>query len=986
MVAKPLKPGTGSADKVVQFTHAVKNQQLFQAKAPTISQRWRRFCIYGKQPAAQTGNRFQGNTMAKPDYYEPTDCDTHDKGAPKFCKKSEPGEGAERSCAYDGARVVLMPITDVIHLVHGPIACAGNSWDNRGARSSGSQLYRQGFTTEILENDVVFGGEKKLYRAILELAERYRPKAIFVYATCVTSMTGDDIEAVCKAAREKTDIPLIPVNTPGFIGDKNIGNRLAGEVLFKYVIGSAEPPHLNTEAGPNYDINLIGEYNIAGDLWGMLPLFDRLGIRVLSCFSGDARFDDLRYAHRAKLNVIICSKSLTNLAKKMQKRYGMPYLEESFYGMTDTAKALRNIARELDDAVGGLEKRVMQERVESLIEEEEAACRERLAPYRQRLAGKRAVLFTGGVKTWSMVNALRELGVEILAAGTQNSTLEDFYRMKALMHRDAAIIDDTSSAGLLKVMYEKMPDLIVAGGKTKFLALKTRTPFLDINHGRSHPYAGYEGMVTFAKQLDLTVNNPIWPVLNGKSPWEKVVTELCMDVEAIRCGSGGCEQKARFSDESEIKAPIKNVTVNPQKNSPALGATLAYLGIDRMLGLLHGAQGCSTFIRLQLSRHFKEPIALNSTSMSEDSAIFGGWENLKKGLKKVIEKFEPGVVGVMTSGLTETMGDDVASAIVHFRRENPQLCDVPVIHASTPDYCGSLQEGYAAAVEAIISTLAEGGDPCAGQINILPGAFLTPADVEEVKEICEAFGLDPLVIPDISCALDGHVDETVSALSTGGVTVERIRRAGRSCATLFIGDSLEKAARTLSGKFGVHAYGLQSITGIGESDMLMETLSVISGRPVPERYRRHRSRLVDAMVDSHYQFGNKKVTLALEGDLLKVMTRFLAGMGCRIQAAISATRVRGLDSLPAKRIFVGDLDDLQEAGAGSDLLVANSNGRQAAAKLGGIPLLRAGLPVFDRLGSHQKMWVGYRGSMNLLFETANIFQANAKEAQKLAHN
>ncbi|HEX2770395.1 MAG TPA: nitrogenase iron-molybdenum cofactor biosynthesis protein NifE, partial [Geobacteraceae bacterium] len=624
--------------------------------------------------------------MARPDYYDAPECETHDKGAPKFCKKSEPGEGTERSCAYDGARVVLMPITDVIHLVHGPIACAGNSWDNRGARSSGPQLYRRGFTTEMLENDVVFGGEKKLYKAILDVAGRYpEAKAVFVYATCVTAMTGDDIEAVCKAAQEKVAIPLIPVNTPGFIGDKNIGNRLAGEVLFKHVIGTAEPEHTT-----DYDINLIGEYNIAGDLWGMLPLFDRLGIRVLSCFSGDARFEELRYAHRAKLNVIICSKSLTNLAKKMQKNYGMPYLEESFYGMTDTAKALRNIARELDNTVNGLEKRTMQDRVERLIEDEEGKCRERIAPYRVRLEGKRAVLFTGGVKTWSMVNALRELGVEILAAGTQNSTLEDFYRMKALMHKDARIIEDTSTAGLLQVMYEKMPDLIVAGGKTKFLALKTRTPFLDINHGRSHPYAGYDGMVTFASQLDLTVNNPIWPVLNSRAPWEKMIDEVNADVE--RAASHAAAHLGEELKESRVKVPTKSATVNPQKNSPALGATLAYLGIDRMLGLLHGAQGCSTFIRLQLSRHFKESIPLNSTSMSEDTAIFGGWENLKKGIKRVIEKFGPEVVGIMTSGLTETMGDDVRSAIAHYRQENPEHAEIPIIHAATPDYCGSLQE------------------------------------------------------------------------------------------------------------------------------------------------------------------------------------------------------------------------------------------------------------------------------------------------------
>ncbi|MBU5637574.1 bifunctional nitrogenase iron-molybdenum cofactor biosynthesis protein NifEN [Geomonas sp. Red69] len=918
--------------------------------------------------------------MAKPDWYDTTDCDTHDAGAPKFCKKSEPGEGTERSCAYDGARVVLMPITDVIHLVHGPIACAGNSWDNRGARSSDSQIYRRGFTTEMLQNDVIFGGEKKLYRAIQELAGRYpEAKAIFVYATCVTSMTGDDIETVCKAAADKVSVPVIPVNTPGFIGDKNIGNRLAGETLFKYVIGTAEPEYTT-----DYDINLIGEYNIAGDLWGMLPLFDQLGIRVLSCISGDSKFEDLRYAHRAKLNIIVCSKSLTNLAKKMQKNYGIPYLEESFYGMTDVAKALRDIARELDARVSGLEKSVMQDRVERLIEESESACRAELAPYRARLEGKRAVLFTGGVKTWSMVNALAELGVEILAAGTQNSTLEDFYRMKALMHEDASIITDTSTAGLLSVMYDKLPDLIVAGGKTKYLALKTKTPFLDINHGRSHPYAGYAGMVTFAKQLDLTVNNPIWPALNGKAPWEKNAAALETDL-ALSTGHAA-RLAAMDMKESRVKVPTKNATVNPQKNSPALGATLAYLGIDGMLGLLHGAQGCSTFIRLQLSRHFKESIALNSTSMSEDAAIFGGWENVKAGLNRVMEKFKPAVVGVMTTGLTETMGDDVRSAIVQFREAHPEHADIPVIHASTPDYCGSMQEGYAAAVEAIVATVPQGGIAIPTQVNILPGCHLTPAEVEEISEICRAFGLDPLVVPDISNALDGHIDATVSALSIGGVSVERIKAAGSSVATLYFGDSLADAAGILGERFGIPSYGFMSITGLVESDLLMTTLSAVSGRPAPEKFRRWRSRLMDAMVDCHYQFGQKKVALALEADHLKGMTTFLASLGCDIHVAIAATRTRGLDLLPVENLFVGDLEDLEQTAAGADLLVANSNGRQAAKKLGIGAHLRTGMPVFDRLGAHHKMWVGYQGTLNLIFELANIFQANAKEAQKLAHN
>jgi nitrogenase molybdenum-cofactor synthesis protein NifE len=332
------------------------------------------------------------------------------------------------------------------------------------------------------------------------------------------------------------------------------------------------------------------------------------------------------------------------------------------------------------------------------------------------------------------------------------------------------------------------------------------------------------------------------------------------------------------------------------------------------------------------------------------------------------------------------MGDDVRSAIAQFRAEHPEHGDVPVVWASTPDYCGSLEEGYAAAVEAIVGTLAQGGEKIAGQVNLLPGAHLTPADVEELKGVVEAFGLSVLAIPDAANALDGHIDDEVSPLSTGGIPVEAIERAGRSVATIYVGDSLARAARRLEEAYGVPAYGFTSATGLAEVDHLVATLSAVSGRPVPEGLRRWRSRLMDAMVDSHYQFGRKKVAVALEADQLKSMVGFLAGMGCEVTAALAATRTRGLDALPAERVFVGDLEDLEEAARGADLLVANSNGRQAATKAGVKAHLRAGLPVFDRLGAHQKVSVGYRGTMNLVFEVANLFQANAAEAQKLAHN
>ena len=217
-----------------------------------------------------------------------------EKERKKGCTKQLVPGAAAGGCAFDGAKIALQPITDVAHIVHGPIACEGNGWDNRGAKSSGPLLYRTGFTTDISENDIVYGGEKRLYRAIREVIEKYDPPAVFVYQTCVTALIGDEIEAVCKAAREKFGKPVIPIDAPGFVGSKNLGNKLAGEALLDYVIGTEEP-----ETTTPYDINIIGEYNLAGEMWQIKPLLDHLGIRVLACISGDARYHEVASSHRA---------------------------------------------------------------------------------------------------------------------------------------------------------------------------------------------------------------------------------------------------------------------------------------------------------------------------------------------------------------------------------------------------------------------------------------------------------------------------------------------------------------------------------------------------------------------------------------------------------------------------------------------------------------------------------------------------------------
>ncbi len=434
------------------------------------------------------------------------------KGKNKSCTQvAQPG-AAQGGCAFDGAMIALVPITDAAHLVHGPIACAGNSWGSRGSLSSGPMLYKMGFTTDMNENDVIFGGEKRLYKAITEIHQRYHPAAIFVYSTCVSALIGDDMDAVCQKATEKLGLPVIPVNSPGFVGSKNLGNRISGESLLDYVIGSREP-----DSSTPYDINLIGEYNIAGEMWSVLPLFEKLGIRVLAKITGDARYEEVCYAHRAKLNVMICSKALINVGRKMQEKYGIPYIEESFYGVEDMNRCLRNIAAAIGDDD-------LKQRVEALIAVETANLTHQLAPYKERLAGKRVVLYTGGVKSWSIISAAKDLGMEVCATSTKKSTEEDKARIKELLGKDGMVLEKGNAQELLKVIAQTKADMLIAGGRNQYTALKARIPFLDINQERHHPYAGYSGMVEMAKEIDEALHSPIWAQVRKAAPWEEEVS------------------------------------------------------------------------------------------------------------------------------------------------------------------------------------------------------------------------------------------------------------------------------------------------------------------------------------------------------------------------------------------------------------------------------------------------------------------------------
>jgi nitrogenase molybdenum-cofactor synthesis protein NifE len=363
------------------------------------------------------------------------------------------------------------------------------------------------------ELDVIYGGEKRLWKAIKEVITKYTPPAVFVYQTCVPSLIGDDVVKVCKAASDKFSLPVIPVNAPGFAGSKNLGNKLAGETLLDYVIGTEDAD----DATPT-DINLIGEYNLVGELWQITPLFEELGIRIRAGITGDARYHDVARAHHASVNMLLCGQAMMNVARKMEERWGIPYFEGSFYGIEDTSASLRNIARLCVQQGAAAD---LIERTEALIAREEATCWERIRAFTPRLQGKKVLLYTGGHKTWSVVSALQEMGMEVVKTSVRKATESDKSKALELMEGDAeALVGAIPNPEMYRMLRDGEADIMLSGGRTQFVALKARAAWLDINQERHYAYAGYDGMVELVRQIDKAVNNPVWKRLRRPAPWD----------------------------------------------------------------------------------------------------------------------------------------------------------------------------------------------------------------------------------------------------------------------------------------------------------------------------------------------------------------------------------------------------------------------------------------------------------------------------------
>jgi nitrogenase molybdenum-iron protein NifN len=441
-------------------------------------------------------------------------------------------------------------------------------------------------------------------------------------------------------------------------------------------------------------------------------------------------------------------------------------------------------------------------------------------------------------------------------------------------------------------------------------------------------------------------------------------------------------------------------TTNACKLCKPLGACLVFRGIEGAVPFLHGSQGCATYMRRYLISHFREPVDIASSSLGEKHAVFGGGPNLKQGLRNVIAKYRPGLVGVASTCLTETIGDDVPHLLTEFRAEAAAAgIDVPeVVAVSTPSYTGTHMEGFHVAVRGLVDQLARRREPTAA-VNVLPG-FVSPVDLRHLKDLLSDFGLPCVVLPDYSETLDGPALEEYPLIPEGGTPLEAIRGMGGASATLELGRTVSgpgTAGALLAERHGVPLRRLGTPIGLRETDRLFAALEELSGRPTPRAHALERGRLVDAYVDGHkYVFG-KKAVLFGEEDLVVGLASFLSEVGVRpvlcasggtsgrLEEAVRQVTEGLLPDPPRVREGVDFYEIEEELEAlGPDLLIGHSKGYQLAKKRG-IPLLRVGFPVHDRFGGQRILHIGYRGAQGLYDTLVNTLLEVKQEGSSVGY-
>ncbi|MCU0492691.1 MAG: nitrogenase component I subunit alpha [Chloroflexaceae bacterium] len=416
---------------------------------------------------------------------------------------STPGDMTERGCTYAGCRgVVGGPVKDAIQLTHGPIGCAFFSWGYRPHLADSDFHMKYTFVSDMNESNIVFGGEKKLLQCIVEASQEFPDaKAVFIYNTCATALIGDDGRDVAKQAEELIGKPVVFFECEGFKGvSQSQGHHVGNETIFRQLVGSVEP-----EGDFSRTINIVGDYNIKNDMRTFEPLFEAMGVRILTRFTGNVSVEDLKIMHKASLNVVHCQRSATYIADMMKDKYGTPYINVTLWGIKHMSDALRQTA-----AFFGLEAEA-----ERVIEAELAKIMPQINYYRQRLTGKKVFIYQGGPRTWHWIELLRELGMETMFAATTFGHDDDYRKIFDQIADGALVVDNPNVPEIEEILSVHKPDLFISGNKEKYVAYKLGVPFVNGHTYDTGPYAGFSGMVTFARDIDKALHAPIWKLLRS---------------------------------------------------------------------------------------------------------------------------------------------------------------------------------------------------------------------------------------------------------------------------------------------------------------------------------------------------------------------------------------------------------------------------------------------------------------------------------------
>ena len=472
--------------------------------------------------------------------------------------RTTPGIMTQRGCTYAGCRgVVIGPIHDILHITHGPIGCGYYSWLSRRnlvrPKNAGDTNYLQyAMSTDMMEEQIIFGGEKKLKQAIQEAYDIFHPKAISIYSTCPVGLIGDDVHSVARDMKEKLGINVFAFSCEGYKGvSQSAGHHIANNGVFKHMVGLNDTPD---EA--EFNINLLGEYNIGGDAWAIDELLRKCGIHVTATLSGDVSYDQVCKVHTVQLNTVMCHRSINYMAEMMEKKFGIPWIKVNFVGAEATAKSLRKIA-------AFFENKKLTDRVEEVIAQGMAE----LKPIRDRITkrnkGKTAAIFVGGSRAHSYQHLFADIGMETIAAGYEFAHRDDYEgrvvlptikvdadsrnieeitveqdptrynprrtpeQMKALedggfsfkeyqgmmadMKKNSLVIDDISHHEIEKLVELRHPDIICSGIKDKFVIEKMGVPCKQLHsYDYGGPYTAFVGAANFYQEIDRMLHTKIW--------------------------------------------------------------------------------------------------------------------------------------------------------------------------------------------------------------------------------------------------------------------------------------------------------------------------------------------------------------------------------------------------------------------------------------------------------------------------------------------